>query len=234
LKSPFGPGAPRSLEAARLPSVGAFEIATFDLTQRYSLDTLGPLSRSMLLRSESAFSPVEATIRYNPTFSSSVDLRATYDILFHDIRSVSLSSNLRSRDLGYLRFSWFLNRDLEGTPTSANPQCALDPDRLSGRSGSDPGRCFDDSSQIRVLAGATVLDRKITADVEGSYDIVKSFLRDQRYRFGYNTQCCGVLFEIAKRSFLTAAEGATSSLEYRFVLNLRGVGTFLDLNGRPQ
>ncbi len=236
-RSPLGRGrvGPEGArDRAHETAVGSVEIATFDLTQRYSLDRVRPLSRSNALAEDSAFSSVEATVRFNPTYAASVDLRTTYDILFDDIRSVSISGNLRTRDLGYMRLSWFLNRDLEGTAAAANPQCASDPARPVGRLGPEEGRCFNDSSQIRLLGGVALFARKITADVEGSYDIEESFLRDQRYRAGYNTQCCGVLVEVAKRSFQTSAIGATSETEYRFVLNLRGVGTFLDLNGRPQ
>jgi hypothetical protein len=229
-RAPAGAGAPAG---GRAPGVGPMEIATFDLTQRYSLDALRPLSASRALRAESHHSPVEATIRFNPTYAASADLRASYNILHDDIESVSLSGNLRARDRGYLRLSWFFRRDLEGR-ASGEPGCVLDPTRVEGREGPDTRRCFADSSQIRLLGGFALLGRKITADLEGSYDIENAFLRDQRYRVGYNTQCCGVLVEMARRSFQTSVVGATSELEYRFVLNLRGVGTFLDLNGRPR
>lgn len=234
-RSPFGRGtrAPGS-DKKEYSSVGAVEIATFDLTQHYSLDKLKPLTSSAKLDAESPFSSVDMTVRYNPTYSASLDVRASYDILFDNITSVSLSGNIRERDRAYLRLSWFLKRDLEGISGTADPQCANDPTGTAGRNGSDTGRCFNDSSQIRAIGGFALLRRKITADLEGSYDIQKRFLQDQRYRVGYNTQCCGVLVEMSKRSFLTATEGATTSTEYRFVLNLRGVGTFLDLNGRPQ
>jgi len=221
-------------ERERLNDVGPVEIATFELTQRFSPDQLQPLSLSSALRTTSQFSPVEASFRYNPTYLASLDLRASYDILFHDIRSVSLSGNLRPRESSYMRLSWFLNRDLEGYPAGYSSACPADPARVIGRQGFETRRCYQDGSQIRLLGGLAVLKRKVTADIEASYDIENHLLRDQRYRFGYNTQCCGVLVEIAKRSFETAAVGATSETEYRFVLNLRGVGTFLDLNGRPQ
>ena len=68
----------------------------------------------------------------------------------------------------------------------------------------------------------------VTLDVEGSYDISAGALQDQRYRLGYNTQCCGMIFELARRDYTTIDEA-----QYRFMLNLRGVGTFLDLQGRP-
>ena len=87
---------------------------------------------------------------------------------------------------------------------------------------------FFDASQVRLLGGTSFLRRKITLDLEGSYDIENGSLQDQRYRVGYNSQCCGILVEMARRDFDTIDE-----IEYRFTLNLRGVGTFLDLQGRP-
>jgi lipopolysaccharide assembly outer membrane protein LptD (OstA) len=218
----------------RRQSVGAVEIATFDLTQLFTFDNAVPLSRSAALSNTSQFSPVRATLRYNPTRGTSLDIRAAYDILHHDLSSISLSGNARVRNRGYARLSWFLNRDLEGTPTSLDPSCATSPGAASGRAGVDEGRCFRDNSQIRLLGGIALLKQKLTLDVEGSYDIEDSFLLDQRLRMGYNTQCCGVLVEFSKRSFLSATVGETSETQYRFVLNLRGVGTFLDLNGRAQ
>jgi hypothetical protein len=88
---------------------------------------------------------------------------------------------------------------------------------------------YFDTSQIRVLGGTAFLRRKFTLDLEGSYDLVNHDFRDRRYRVGYNTQCCGMMVEIAQRDFETVDE-----IEYRFLLNLRGVGTFLDLQGRPR
>lgn len=214
--------------------VGPVEVATLDITQRYSFDHLKPLSRSDALDTESAYGPIQASLRFNPSRAASLDVSTTYDILFHDIRSVSLSGNLRTQDLSYIRLSWFLNRDLEGISSASDPSCAEDPTAVVGRSGFDPGRCYNDSSQIRLMGGTAFGGRKLTVDVEGNYDIEASFLRDQRYRFGWNTQCCGVLLEVSRRNFQTSSLGATSETEYRFLLNLRGVGTFLDLNGRPQ
>jgi len=201
------------------PAVGAVEIATFDVRQEYSLDPDKPISfdtvvdpNGGLTPLDSQAGPVVATVRYNPTQAASLDLRTSYNVLLDDIDSVSLSANLRSLRLGYMRLSWFLNRDLGGTP-----------DPLTG------GRQFVDASQLRLIGGTAFFRRKVTVDLEGSYDLEESQLRDQRVRLGYNTQCCGVLVELARRDFETIDE-----IQYRFVLNLRGVGNFLDLQGRPR
>ncbi|HEY3176265.1 MAG TPA: LPS assembly protein LptD [Candidatus Polarisedimenticolia bacterium] len=226
-------------DETRAPGVGAVEIATFDLSQSYSLDDQKPLSRSTPTEPEAILgepinSPagdVVATVRFNPSPAASLDVRAAYDVLYDDIRTVSLSANFRSVKRGYARFSYFLNRDLGGTLFEPDPD--PDPNTPCDRLVVDPNnRCerrFVDSSQIRLIGGTGFLNRKVTLDVEGSYDIQNGILRDQRYRFGYNTQCCGMLIEVARRDFERIDE-----IEYRFVLNLRGVGTFLDLQGRPR
>ena len=59
-----------------------------------------------------------------------------------------------------------------------------------------------------------------------NYDATLSRLQDQRYRIGYDTQCCGLAFEILERDFI-----GTEQREFRFVLNLRGIGNFIDLQG---
>ncbi len=211
----------------RAPSVGPVEVATFELSQFYSFDNDRPLSLASPVEPDgtvgrtidSPGADIVASARYNPTASASLDLQTAYDVLFDDISSVSLSANLRSLRYGYLRLSYFLNRDLQGQ--------SIDPD-------GDPNtpeleRIFRDDSQVRVIGGASFLRRKITLDIEGSYDIENSALQDQRYRLGYNTQCCGVMAEVARRDFETIDE-----IEYRFLLNLRGVGTLLDLQGQPR
>ena len=211
-------------DVSREPGIGAVEIATFDISQIYSLDDQKPLSSDVPvepdgLPGEPLSSPagdVVATVRYNPTSAASLDVRAAYDVLYDDIRTVSFSSNLRSLKMGYARVSWFLSRDLGGTVFQPDPNTPAE-------------RRFDNQNQIRLIGGTSFLNRKITVDLEGSYDIEQQVLRDQRYRLGYNTQCCGMLLELARRDFDTIDE-----IEYRFVLNLRGVGTFLDLQGRPR
>jgi len=214
-------------EDTQRPGVGAVEVATFDLTQSYSLDRRQPLSALMPFepdgtpgeRVDSQMGPLIATVRYNPTAAASLDMRTSFDVLADDIQSVSLSADVRSLKHGYARLSWFLNRDFNGSQFDSD---TADPNNPLTR-------VFNDSSQIRLIGGSSFLRRKITLDVEGSYDLENHQLRDQRYRLGYNTQCCGVLLELARRDFQTLDE-----IQYRFTLNLRGVGTFLDLQGRPR
>ncbi len=82
-----------------------------------------------------------------------------------------------------------------------------------------------DSSQVGLLAETSVLNRKLILGFQGNYDITGRELRDQRYKLGYNTQCCGFTLEVLDRSFQ-----GISQQEFRFLVNLKGIGNVLDLN----
>ncbi len=214
-------------DRTRLPGVGSVEIASFSVSQIYSFDEDQPFTATLVEQDgttellDSPAGPIVGNARYNPTAAASLDATVRYEPFFDDIDTVSFSTNLRHLKLGYLRLSYFLDRDLQGR--------FVDDDGISVPPGDPAGDLtFFDASQIRLLGGTSFLRRKITLDLEGSYDIENGDLQDQRYRVGYNSQCCGILVEMARRDFDTIDE-----IEYRFTLNLRGVGTFLDLQGRP-
>jgi len=214
-------------DRGRAPGVGAVEIASISVSQIYSFDQDQPFTATLIDTDgtsevlDSPAGPIVANARYNPTAAASLDATVRYEPFFDDVDTVSLSANLRSLQAGYLRLSYFLDRDLSGR--------FVDDDGISVPPGDPAGSLeFFDASQIRLLGGTSFLRRKVTLDLEGSYDIENGDLQDQRYRVGYNSQCCGILVEMARRDFDTIDE-----IEYRFTLNLRGVGTFLDLQGRP-
>ncbi len=189
-------------------SLSPVEIASFQLSQTYSF--LGPLSRrgscslvgGTLQGPDCAISNlsgVNATLRFNPTLHASVDLRTTYDILFNTFRSGSLSANLRNPERGFVDLTWFFQNALDAFAA--------------------------DSSQLGLLAETNVLSRKLVLGFQGNYDIEARDLRDQRYKVGYNTQCCGFTLEFLDRDFL-----GVSQQEFRVLVNLKGIGNVLDIN----
>ena len=214
-------------DRARAPGVGSVEIAAFSISQIFSFDEDQPFMATHVepdgtaIPLDSPAGPIVANARYNPNGAASLDATVRYEPFFDNIDTVSLSANLRSLKVGYLRMSYFLDRDLQGR--------FVNDDEISVPAGDPNGQLdFFNASQVRLLGGTSFLRRKITLDLEGSFDIENGDLQDQRYRIGYNSQCCGILVEMARRDFDTIDE-----IEYRFTLNLRGVGTFLDLQGRP-
>ncbi|HEU4402679.1 MAG TPA: LPS assembly protein LptD [Candidatus Polarisedimenticolia bacterium] len=205
-ESPTGATAP---EKKQLSTV---EIATLEISQDYSF--LGPLSVSGALKEERRYSPIRATLRVNPSIRASLDVRTEYDILFRQIREASLSANLRSPRRGFVDLTWSLSRDLEGQALLAQGQALSEP--------------FN-RSQIGLQGETNLLARRMLLGMQLNYDLGdiqpgEPRLRDQRYRLGYNTQCCGFQVEVLNRNFF-----GSSQREFRFLINLKGVGNVIDL-----
>src|SRR2546426_41713 len=200
-------------EKKRLSTV---EIATLEISQDYSF--LGPLSLSTGLGFpdppvESHFGPVRTTLRINPSIHTSVDVRSDYDILFRQIREASLSANLRNARRGFLDVTWSMVRDLEG--------------RALLEKGIGFSQPFD-QNQIGLQGETSFWGRKFLVGMQTNYELGSILpgeprLRDQRYRFGYNTQCCGFQLEVLNRNFV-----GSSQREFRFLINLKGVGNVID------
>ena len=200
--------APAEVQPPEKASLSPVEIASFQVSQTYSL--LGPLSRrvdcSTILGVSvceqtgiSNLSALDGQFRFNPTLNASVDLKAQYDILYNAFRRASLSANFRSQEHGFVDLTWFYNVGLDPFST--------------------------DSSQIGLLGETNLMNRKLVLGFQGNYDVVQRNLQDQRYKIGYNTQCCGFTFEFLDRSYM-----GVSQQEFRLVVNLKGIGNVLDMN----
>jgi hypothetical protein len=198
------------LDATGQLTTSPVEVVNVSLTQRYSFDrslsfdqefqdTTGDgFPDTLAVVDESSFSPVTLAARLNPSTLTSVDARLSYDVLEQKVARASVSAGLYSLRRGFLNATWFFTNDLEG----------LD---------------FNDS-RLRVSGGTSFLRHKLSVAVSLNYDAGLQKLQDQRYRFGYDTQCCGIALEVLDRDFI-----GTQQREFRFVLNLRGLGNFLDL-----
>ncbi len=185
------------------------EIMNVSLTQRFSfdrslsretqfLDTDGDGIETLETLDESQFSAVVLNARINPSRSTSLDARLGYDIMENTVSDASFSASLFNPSYGFLNSSWFFRNGLDGQTLN--------------------------SSRLRVTGGTSFFRHKISVAVSLNYDASLSRLQDQRYRFGYDTQCCGFAVEVLDRDFV-----GTDQKEYRFVINLRGIGNFLDL-----
>ena len=185
------------------------EIMNVSLTQRFSfdrplskelqfLDTDGDGVETLETVAESHFSSVVFNVRVNSSRSTSLDARVGYDILERTVSDASFSASLFNPAHGFLNGTWFFRNGLDGRTLN--------------------------SSRLRVTGGTSFFRHKISVAASLNYDASLSRLQDQRYRVGYDTQCCGFAVEILDRDFV-----GTEQKEYRFVINLRGIGNFLDL-----
>ncbi|MEE9219385.1 MAG: LPS assembly protein LptD [Acidobacteriota bacterium] len=174
-----------------------YEFARFTLGQTYSFNrSLSTLDEDNdgIADDESSFSPVSATLRFNPTALHSVNVSASYNILRRTVDRATISADLRAYP-HVLSLTWFLSNNLA-----------------------------DDQSEVRLFAGTALFRNKLTLALELDVDVDASKVPDQRYRIGYNTQCCGFLLEFLDRDFALSEER-----EVRFLINLKGVGKLFDL-----
>jgi lipopolysaccharide assembly outer membrane protein LptD (OstA) len=146
------------------------EIATLEIAQSYSFDNPLSFGRGETKKS----SPIEATLRFNPSQKMSFDLRTRYDVIYKTIASTSISASLKKEEVGYLNLSMVGVKGLGGA---------------------------SDREQVSFEGGTRLFQQKLGFNVKASYDISNSFLPEQRYRVEYYTQCCGFYFEYLNRDF---------------------------------
>lgn len=186
----------------------ATDIASIEIRQSAAFNL--PLSISTALdpatlepAEQSSFSPITFAARYNPTPVVSADVRLDYDILYDSLRSLSVSSTASSDRLGRVAVSYFVGRD----PSGVQPEAGT----------------------LRLGGGSALFGRRFIFDLDFAYDLPTRMLQSQRYRIGYETQCCGFLAEYLNRDYSGLVQPAQ---EFRFTVTLKGVGNFLDLHSR--
>lgn len=80
--------------------------------------------------------------------------------------------------------------------------------------------------QVRFSSRFPIVPRRLTLSTSVNYDIERSMLQLQRYVFAYRGSCFQMSLEAS--DYRT---GTRRDTEYRFLLTLKNVGTFLDFTG---
>jgi LPS-assembly protein len=192
----------RVLAKPKGPRGVAREIFLFELSRRYSFDSLRPLQTDGVNSVQGG--PVEALLRFNPSDDTSVKLEASYNTLFSGLDSTGLTGSLGFRRNDSIGMTWY---------TRYAPQ--------TGESISD---------QIRLFGGLTIWPQKLRLEAQVNFDLQESLLQQQRYILNWTEQCYSLRLEM--RDFRSGIETRLQDRDFRFSLTLRNVGTFLDLTSR--
>lgn len=153
----------------------AREILTFELSQSYSFDDLQPLQQgpervgdpeAPVIDSQAG--PLEATLRFAPSYSTNVRADWRYSTLFHQLLSSSIAANTR---LGPHDFGL----------------------RYTTRYRAQDGETLSD--QLRVAAGVGILPGRLGVRASLDYDLERSELQEQRYFLDWNAQCYSIRLE---------------------------------------
>jgi hypothetical protein len=153
------------------------------------------------------------TGRFNPSRAVSFDLRTNYDILWDQVRDVSLSGILRNQ-VSSLKFSAFHRNGLG----VFNQGTTAEPDLVPN----------EDSTQAQMTGGLSLLSDRLKLRLQTSYNADPrpgdGHFPEQHWQLLYSTQCCTFLIERLTRDFATLEERR----EVYFRVDLRGVGKLLE------
>lgn len=190
---------------------GAREIMSFELAQAYSLLEEQPLQRACVDSDgdgnctpaeivEKQEGPILGKFRFSPSLYTSLDVNGSYNTLFSNLTSLSLSGKTRVGEGASLGLSWF---------NSFDPQ-----------SGDTTG------SQVRFSSLFNMLDKRVLLGAAASYDVELDLLQQHSYVLQYTAQCWALRLEA--RRYESLARGVDQDV--RLALSLNHIGTFLDLN----
>jgi LPS-assembly protein len=190
---------------------GAREIMSFELAQAYSLREDQPLQRACVDSDgdgncteaeviELQEGPIIGRFRFNPSLYTSLDVNGSYNTLFSNLTSLSLSARTRIGEDTSFGLSWFNSFD--------------------GESGDTVG------SQIRFSSLFNLFDNKVLLGASASYDVELDLLQQHSYVLQYTSQCWALRLEATRYESLT--RGVDQDI--RLALSLNHIGTFLDLN----
>ncbi len=194
-------------EGEELPEEGAFEIATFTLAQQFSLDDEKPLQFSNDGTLDTTDGALRAALRFNPSRRTSLRADATYSTLFNRIESTSLTGGVALGTYSEVGATWFTRtRPEDGRETRNQAQLFL---------------------KLALVPNRLFLDTAHRFDLRDEEEnIVEERVLDQIYSLRWEGSCFTMRFDYSENNFQNA-----SGDEFRFLLTLKHVGNFLDING---
>jgi LPS-assembly protein len=182
---------------------GANEIASLEIAQTHAL-TL-PQVPSGIASSFDSFAdrtgPLEANLRVVPGGFFTFDGRLAYDLHGPQITAVSLATAVNWKT-NYVNATWFSSEPL---PVAGSPSSRTD--------------------QVRLAAGVDV-GKKFRFDSQLNYDAQANKLLEDRSLVTFNGSCYTLFLEVRQLRL-----PPTTRRDYRLVVNLKDVGTLLDMNG---
>jgi LPS-assembly protein len=183
------------------------EVATLQLSQTYYFklpQTLFPASVTGV--AAELRGPATADLRLSPFGAFNADARATYDSTYHQVTSTSLTATASWKD-EYANLTWFSSRPVV-IPTSTVSTVS------------------PNSDQVRAAAGLNLFGKRWRIDTQLNYDVTNHQMLEDRSLLTYNGSCYTIFLEVRELRLPPAPRR-----DYRLVINLKNIGTLLDMNG---
>ncbi len=183
---------------------GANEIASFEIAQTHALrlPQVATATPSSFESFAERTGPIEGNLRLAPAGFFAFDGRVAYDVHVSRVTAVSVATSVNWKT-NYLNATWFSSEPapVAGSTTSTR------------------------TDQIRVAAGLD-LGKALRVDTQLNYDAQQNKLLEDRSLLSYSGSCYAVFLEVRQLRL-----PPSTRRDYRLVVNLKDVGTLLDMNG---
>jgi LPS-assembly protein len=195
----------------------AREIVSVELAQTYYTDTRAAqydrqYETSFTGTEESHFSPLQLSVRALPTNEINATVRAEFDSRYKSLRTISASGT----------YSW-----------SGRVQSTLQWSKkafIEELVGFNDRRALDHS--INTSTSVHTSDNRVGGIYSFTFDVLRSYMVNQRISGFYNAQCCGLAFEYQNYNFGAGSIFAVPADRRFFVsFTLAGLGNFSPFNG---
>ena len=182
---------------------GANEIASLEFAQThvFTLPQIPSRTSSSFDSLTARTGPLEANLRVVPGGFFSFDGRVAYDLHGPQTTAISLATSVNWRT-NYVNATWFSSRPL-----------------------SIEGAPTSRTDQLRLAAGVD-LGKKFRLDTQLNYDAQQNKMLEDRSLVTFNGSCYSLFVEVRQLRL-----PPTTRRDYRLVVNLKDVGTLLDMNG---
>jgi LPS-assembly protein len=180
----------------------AEEIASFEIAQTYAFSLPQTIFDSPFVQSTlERLGPVEATLRLSSAGKYHLDGRLTYDVHDPQVTGTTLTAGA-NWGMDFFNLSWFANRPI-----------------------AQPGLILTPTDQLR-FAGGVDLGPYFRLDTTVSWDVRNGLVQEDRSLLTYKGSCFTVFVEVRQLRLDPAPRN-----DFRLVVNLKDIGTLLDVNG---
>jgi lipopolysaccharide transport LptD-like protein len=185
----------------------AEEIASLEIAQTHAFTLPQVLSTSAVTPTTTTTKdgPVQSLLRLVPGSILHFEGRMDFDIHASQVTSVSATTSVNWKG-NLVNATWFASRPVLTTPL---PEGSASPN----------------TDQIRLAAGVD-LSKAFRLDTQLNYDVTNRKLLEDRSLLSFKGSCYTLFLEVRELRI-----PPNNRRDYRFVVNLKDIGTLLDVNG---
>jgi LPS-assembly protein len=188
----------------------AREIASLEIGQTYYFTLPGAGTSFGPSPLVSKQGPIDTILRVVAGPGFNLDGRASWDVKASQLTSSSVTANWVSGNSSVALSYFFSN------PVTVAPPPGVDVPSAT-------------SSQIRFFGGAPILRNLLRFDISANYDLTNGKMLESRSLLTFQGSCYKILVE-----YRDIRVGTIPSRDFRIALNLKNIGSFLDVRGSIQ